>query len=287
MDNNYQNPPANQVPSPDPKSGAGAGSPEFKFAQRYRQEKTVPPRKPLVGKSLLAVFGLVFFFALGLIGVLIAQKQYLSRAPVAPTAPTSIPQAAIEQANCTLTFTVPGPTPTPTPTPEPNECGYTPCETNDECEGSLVCITADDNEGYCAVAAYEEACAENPSVDTCCLEPTPTPTPTPEIIACGETDCQNNFDCEASLICITADNGNNYCGEPEFKVACADNPSQVNCCEEPETSITPTPTPTPATTSGQPDFPEELPVAGPQDWLRYLQVGLATLGMGALLLLLL
>jgi hypothetical protein len=285
MENTNQNPPANQAPTP----ATNRTPQEQEFAMRYTKERAIPPQKPSPARVIWAVLGLLVFFAIGLAGVLIAQRQFISQVPVAPTAPQSIPQAAIEQASCTLTFTVPSPTPTPTPTPEPSECGFTPCETNDQCEGDLICVTADDGEGYCAIEEFEEACAEDPSVESCCEEPTPTPTPTPtpESIVCGELGCENNFDCDTGLICITADNGNNYCGEPDFKSACADNPSQTNCCEEPDTTPTPTPTPTTTITGGQPDIPEELPVAGPEDWLRYLQIGLATLGVGALLLLLL
>jgi hypothetical protein len=38
-------------------------------------------------------------------------------------------------------------------------------------------------------------------------------------------------------------------------------------------------------TGTQPDLPSELPETGPEDWLKYLQVGLGALGAGALLLL--
>jgi hypothetical protein len=36
----------------------------------------------------------------------------------------------------------------------------------------------------------------------------------------------------------------------------------------------------------QPVTPEALPVAGPEDWLKYLKIGLSVLGIGALLFLL-
>jgi hypothetical protein len=78
-----------------------------------------------------------------------------------------------------ITITV-TPTNTPTPTP-PLGCGETPCETSADCGigVGLSCVTADDGEGYCAIPQYSQACAENPSVETCCEEPTTTITPTP------------------------------------------------------------------------------------------------------------
>jgi hypothetical protein len=84
-----------------------------------------------------------------------------------------------------------------------------------------------------------------------------------------------------------ADNGSKYCTQPAHREACIDNPSRTTCCQTPTATPTPTPTPLIATSSSQPNLPEELPVSGPEDWLRYLQAGLAVLGVGALLLLLL
>jgi len=58
-------------------------------------------------KAIFAVIGLILFFAVALGAVLVSQKQRISRAPVAPTAPESRPAAYIEQgAACTLTFDV-------------------------------------------------------------------------------------------------------------------------------------------------------------------------------------
>lgn len=275
MENTYQNPPANLTPQ------------EKAFKVRYVKERAIHPRQTSPVKVVGAVLGLILLFTLGLIGVLISQRQYLSQAPVAPTAPVSQPAAFIDQSSCTLTFTVPE----ITVTPEPKECGYSPCETDNDCQDDLICVTADDGEGYCAVEEYAEACEDDPSEQNCCEEPEPTPTPTPEPLECGERGCDDNFDCENGLVCITADNGNNYCTDPDYRSACADNPSERNCCEEPRVTTTPTPTTTPSpsvtttVTGGQPDFPDELPVSGPEDWLRYLQAGLAALGVGALLLL--
>jgi hypothetical protein len=280
MENNYQNPPANQ-PQEEP------------VVKKYTKATHPAERKPSTAKTLLAIVGLIGFFGLGMAGVLVSQKQYVSKAPVAPNVPESRPKAQIQQSSCTLAFTV--------SEPELLACGEVDCDTDDDCENGLTCITADDGKNYCADPAFEDACADDPSVINCCEEPaatptptgtitptpTATPTPTPELLACGDQGCSDNFDCASGLICVTADNGNNYCGEPDYKSACADNPSDTNCCTKPGEETTPTPTFVLTTTGDQPELPEELLRTGPEDWLRYLQAGLATLGVGALLLLLL
>lgn len=262
MENNYQNPPAPPSNIPEP------------VQAQYAKAKPAGKPKSSASKTLLAILGLLIFFGIGMTGVLISQKQFVAEpTPVAPNVPVSQPEAAIEKSSCTLTFTVQEKT-------EPAECGYSPCELDADCSDDLVCITADDGDNYCAVSDYEAACADDPTVTNCCEEPTEETT-----YACGEKGCTDNFDCDAGYICVSADDGNNYCGEPDYKAACADDPSETSCCTAP--SSTPTPTLTITPTAGQPDLPEELPQSGPEDWLRYLQAGLATLGAGALLLLLL
>jgi len=75
---------------------------------------------------------------------------------------------------------IPSPTPTSTPTPSPtpvvSECGYTPCTTDASCAEGLVCVTASDNNKYCSLPEYEDACIAEPGVEACCNEPTPSPT---------------------------------------------------------------------------------------------------------------
>ncbi len=293
MDNNYQNPlaspPSNTPPTTDkPIADKPAVAqptneqPEQQSDQpeqiQARYVKAAPPKKSgfSAGRVLAATLGMLLFFGIGLAGVMISQRQYVSQEPVAPTAPQSQPEAAVSQAACTLTFNVPV-------EPEPAACGFSPCDTDDDCKDDLVCITADDGDNYCAIEEYEEACADDPNETTCCTEPTPTP----EILECGESGCVDNFDCEAGLICIAAGNGNHYCGEPDYKSACGENPSETSCCTAPTNTPAPTPTLSITPTNEQPDLPEELPQSGPADWLKYLQAGLATLGVGALLLLLL
>ena len=89
--------------------------------------------------------------------------------------------------------------------------------------------------------------------------PTNTPTPTPTQIpsACGAPTCDNTTNpCNAGLICIQANNGQNYCSRPELQTACKQSPTVGSCCSaatatpteiilvksspSPTTSITPT-----------------------------------------------
>ncbi|HCR80981.1 MAG: RNA polymerase sigma factor, sigma-70 family [Candidatus Pacebacteria bacterium GW2011_GWA1_46_10] len=91
-------------------------------------------------------------------------------------------------------------------------------------------------------------------------EPTPTvePTPTPGDGVGGGGDDTN--------IIATADSSSN---------------AEANVTLNEGTSTGGTST----TTGGQPTLPSELPQTGPEDWLKYLQIGLGVLGAGALLLL--
>lgn len=97
--------------------------------------------------------------------------------PTKPPKPTDPPEPTDPPITITVT---PTNTPTPTPTP-PLGCGDTPCETSADCGTGvgLSCVVASDGEGYCALPQYSTACAENPSVESCCTEPTPTTPITP------------------------------------------------------------------------------------------------------------
>ncbi len=90
---------------------------------------------------------------------------------------------------------------------------------------------------------------------------TPTPTPAP---GCNDK-CTTNADCSNSdHICYTVgDQG--VCRLPE-------NVDSITC-------TMPAP--------DQPELPPELPTSGPEDWGTWLKMGLVTLGLGAVLLLLL
>lgn len=83
----------------------------------------------------------------------------------------------------------------------------------------------------------------------------------------GDKAC--NEDCSASDECA---NPNHIC----YKIS--DEKSVCRLTENPESETC---------ASTQPVAPDQLPVTGPSDWLNWLKAGLATLGMGALLFLLL
>ena len=148
------------------------------------------------------------------------------------------------------------PTPTSTPTPVPSECGFTPCETNTDCNGSLTCVIANDGEGYCSEPDYENACFNNPGTEACCNEPTPTPTDVP-----GEEG-----------------------GSSSYSYSESNSSATVNINNENKTTVAGGTT-TNRYAPTEPTLPPELPKTGPEDWIKYLQIGLGTLGIGALLLL--
>lgn len=168
----------------------------------------------------------------------------------------------------------PTPTPEATPTPEPNQCGYTPCNTDVDCEGDLICIPGEGGIDICGMPEYQDTCQVNPSFETCCEAPptptqaptstpvptsppapTSTPAPSPTVPAgCNQT-CTADTDCSEGLTC--------------YEGACR-NPS----CETVTDCICPAPTPTPA---------PALPEAGTTTpTYMLLAVGLAIVILGGL-----
>ena len=143
-------------------------------------------------------------------------------------------------------------TPTITPTPVISECGFTPCETNTDCKGDLICVVASDDEKYCSKEEYKDSCVENPSTETCCSEPTPT----------------------------TASEE----GSSSYSYSESNSSATVNINNENKTTVAGGTT-TNRYAPTEPTLPPELPKTGPEDWIQYLQIGLGTLGIGALLLL--
>ena len=168
--------------------------------------------------------------------------------------------------------------------PDKIACGISSCETDSDCEGDLVCVTTDvvDSDGvnikFCSEEDYEDACIDDPSEETCCEEPeetitvtttaTTTATPTQEVttvittVGCNES-CNENADCSnISHIC--------YEGACRLDV----NPDSEQCLlPNGESTI---------------ERPVTVPTeSGPEEWMQYLKAGLGTLGIGALLLLLL
>ena len=174
--------------------------------------------------------------------------------------------------------------------PEKIACGISSCETNSDCEDDLICVTTEavDSEGlnikFCSQEDYKDNCIDDPSEASCCEEPEETPTetitttvtttttatatPTQEVttvittVGCNES-CNENADCSnISHIC--------YEGACRLDV----NPEDEQCL----------------LANGESTIVRPVVVqteSGPEEWMQYLKAGLGTLGIGALLLLLL
>lgn len=256
-------------------------------------------------KTVMAILGLLIFVGGAISVFLISQKQ--NTTPVAPTAPQSQPAAYIEQTQtCTLEFDV-----TKSDEPDKIVCGVSGCTNSDDCESGYICISTsetDDDDNivkYCANEDYLDACVADPSKTSCCEAPiTTTPTATPSAtvtptttstvtptttltttvtptttttstvtptgsvttvittVGCNDK-CNANADCSnISHIC--------YEGQCRLDV----NPTDAQCrLPSGETTIV-----RPMTVPTQ---------SGPANWMNYVKAGLGTLGIGALLLLLL
>ena len=98
---------------------------------------------------------------------------------------------------------------------------------------------------------------------------TPTPRVTP-VVGCNDI-CVTNADCSnASHICFAV-------SETENRCRLETNPTNASC-QNPAAVVT---------QAQQPVLPEALPETGPEDWGNWLKAGLAILGIGAALLLML
>ncbi|MFZ5376361.1 MAG: LPXTG cell wall anchor domain-containing protein [Patescibacteria group bacterium] len=194
--------------------------------------------KKLLGvdvRALLGVVALILVLVAGLAGVLISQKQRISKtAPVAPNAPESEPAAYVSKtATCTLTFDVGAVNPTPTtprvtatstPRPSPTITRQSPTPTR------RPSVSPTPTRGPSPTPS------RTPTPSS-----TPTPTATPAPSECGYTPCTDDNSCAGELVCVTANNGNNYCSLPQYRTACIASPSVASCC-----TAAPTATPTPA-----------------------------------------
>lgn len=172
-------------------------------------------------------------------------------------------------------------------------CGESGCATTSDCKSGFVCISTSKTDAagkivkYCADEDYLDACVASPSTNSCCspaatitttvtatatatLTTTvnPTNTVTPSVtnvittVGCNDS-CKANADCSnISHIC--------YQGSCRLDV----NPTDAQCkLPSGETTIV---------------RPIKVPTqSGPADWMNYVKAGLGTLGVGALLLLLL
>lgn len=167
-----------------PSDGSGSAS---ETPAHTSMKKTKVNRKMVGG--LLAV---ALFLVVGVAGFLIIGKQreaQIADKPLAPNAPQSKPQAAIEK--CSLTFTVGE---TPVSTPQPLACGTLGCNPTNTaaapCQTGYICVPFGSNTGVCALASAQQACMNYSGPDrtaACCTAPTPTPTavPKPDVI-CGQ-----------------------------------------------------------------------------------------------------
>jgi uncharacterized repeat protein (TIGR01451 family) len=100
----------------------------------------------------------------------------------------------------------------------------------------------------------------------------------PDPVECNES-CTYNSDCSNdNHICATTADGTLRCRLENY-------PSAADC-RAPGIPAVPAPA-SPVIPPTQPALPEELPLAGPEDWTNWLKAGLVTLGVGAILLLLL
>jgi len=231
---------------------------------------------------------------------------------VATSTPTLTPTLT-PTPNPTTTLT-PVPTVTVTPTPGLLACGVGGCLTTDDCEANLVCISTaqvDDNGKivkYCSNQAYLDECVADPNESNCCsatptLTPTPTgtrtPTPTvtpdatvtPIVIYATATPAPTyvyNYttatDNETTTVITTA-----HCNESCNENADCQNISHI--CYEGVCRLDVNPTDSSCTlANGETNLvrPVSIPTqTGPADWMNYIKAGLGTLGVGALLLLLL
>lgn len=276
-----------------------------------------PKPKSSLPKIMLAVFGLLAFVIIAGSAILISQKQQSDKSPVAPNAPESKPKAFVEKpASCSLTFNVPGPTATPTegptvtptegPSPTPTEevtptptDGPTPTASPTPTDGPTPTASPTPTEGPSPTPTNGPTATPTP-VDQPTATPivyataTPVPTLPPGVtpnpttpsqpitytivttVQCNDS-CSKNSDCtNPSHICYGADaNGNG--GRCRLDA----NPDSSECkLKSGETIAVVRVIP-----SQKPDMPAELPKSGPEDWGRYLKIGLGALGIGALLLL--
>lgn len=133
------------------------------------------------------------------------------------------------------------------------------CTTNAQCQtanGGYIC-----SNGQCRLGS-------NPTATSCLPTTYVPPTPT---VGCNQV-CANNADCtNPDHICATTAEGN--------RCRLADYTNSESCSRPPQS--------VPSTPGQQPELPQELPQTGALDFGVWVKAGLAALGIGAVLLLLL
>jgi hypothetical protein len=150
---------------------------------------------------------------------------------------------------------------------------------------------------YCANEEYEDACIDDPSAANCCAaQETPTPTvtttTTPTVtttntptVTTTVTTTTTATPTSTITTVITTVGCNESCNEN------ADCANISHICYEGQCRLDVNPTDSQCLLANGEDTierPVEVPTeSGPAEWINYLKAGLGTLGVGALLLLLL
>ena len=156
---------------------------------------------------------------------------------------------------------------------------------NSSCTTTAQCQTVDSH--YVCATDYGSKCRLSSNLTATNCQPAIYVTPTPAL-GCNDV-CSSNADCaNPDYICYQTPDGSNHCRLDNY-------PNSDNCTQPKQSVITPTPAQTTqaiaqantVTAQGQPTLPASLPVTGPADWANWLKAGLATMGIGAALLLLL
>lgn len=104
--------------------------------------------------------------------------------------------------------------------------------------------------------------------------PTGVPTTVPTIPLTGDPQPTTEPTAEPTTVPTTAENNNNNDGGSSSSSSSSSSSNVTVNLNNKTTG-----------TASQPSLPQQLPKTGPEDWLKYLQVGLGALGAGALLLL--
>jgi fimbrial isopeptide formation D2 family protein len=146
---------------------------------------------------------------------------------------------------------------------------------NSSCESDGQCTRADAN-FRCVSTTDGMRCrlGSNHASTSCQGTTTSTPAPSSTPTVGCNYNCSTNADCtNPAHICYQTTNG----GRCRL-----DSNVTSESCTRPVTT-----TPNTPAQPGQPVLPQELPQTGPEDWANWLKAGLVTLGIGAILLLLL
>lgn len=187
-------------------------------------------------------------------------------------------------------------TPQPSSTPLALACGTSNCDSDDDCADEYVCSRADNGIKYCHLnySLTKANCEANPSVAACCNVVTPAPSSSPQasstpvavsepVVGCNDI-CVSNADCTNSThICYTVSGNESRCRLATNVTSSTCNLSVSSNTSQASQVVVQQQSPQ----YYQPNLPSTLPQTGPEDWLVWAKTGLAGLGVGLVLLLLL